>query len=88
MLEDMLRGCVMEFIGSWDRYIPLIKFAYNNSYQSSIDMASYETLYGRRCRILVCWTELNEHKMIGPDIVKDTEAKFQVIQQRLKATSD
>ena len=34
MLEDMLRGCVMEFTGSWDRYIPLIEFSYNNSYQS------------------------------------------------------
>ena len=48
VLEDMLRGCVMEFPGSWDRYIPLMEFAYNNSYQAIIGMASYETLYGRR----------------------------------------
>ena len=54
--EDMLRRCVMEFTGSWDRYISLIEFAYNNSYQSSIGMAPYEALYGRRCRTLVCWT--------------------------------
>ena len=72
MLEDMLRGCVMEFTGSWDRYITLIEFAYNNSYQSSIGMAPYEALYGRRCRTLVCWIELNEHKVIGLDIVKNT----------------
>ena len=45
-------------------------------------------LYGRRCRTPVCWTELNEHKMIGPDIVKDTEEKLQVIRKRLKAASD
>ena len=51
-------------------------------------MAPYEALYGRRCRTPVCWTELNEHKVIGPDIVKDTEAKVQVIRQRLKAASD
>ena len=88
MLEDMLRGFVMEFIGSWDRYIPLIEFSYNNSYQSSIGMAPYEALYGRRCGTTVCWTKLNEHKVIGPDIVKDTEAKVQVIQQRLKVASD
>ena len=88
MLEDMLRGCVMEFTGSWDRYIPLIEFAYNNNYQSSIDMTPYEALYGRRCRTPVCWTELNEHKVIGPDIIKDIEAKVQVIRQRLKAASD
>ena len=88
MLEDMLRGCVMEFIGSWDRYIPLMKFSYNNIYQSSIGMAPYEALYGRRCRTPVCWIELNEYKMIGLDIVKDTEEKVQVIRQRLKASSD
>ena len=75
MLEDMLRGCVMEFTGSWDRYIPLMEFAYNNSYQSSIGMASYKALYGRRCRTPVCWTKLNEHKVIGLDIVKYIEAK-------------
>ena len=79
VLEDMLRGCVMEFLGSWDRYIPLMEFAYNNSFQSSIDMAPYEALYGRKCRTPVCWTKLNEHKVIGPDIVKDTEEKVQVI---------
>ena len=54
-------------------YIPLMEFAYNNSYQASIDMAPYEALYGRRCRSPICLMELNEHKMIGPDIVKDTE---------------
>ena len=88
VLEDMLRGCVMEFTRSWDRYIPLIEFAYNNNYQSSIDMAPYEALYCRRCRTPMCWTELNEHKVIGPDIIKDTEEKVHVIRQRLKAVSD
>ena len=56
VLEDMLRGCVMEFTRSWDRYIPLMEFSYNNSYQSSIGMAPYEALYDQRCRTLVCWT--------------------------------
>ena len=32
VLEDMLRGYVMEFSGSWDRYIPLMEFSYNNSF--------------------------------------------------------
>ena len=78
----------MEFPGNRDRYISLMEFAYNNSYQSSIGMAPYEALYGQRCRTLVCWTELNEHKVIGPDIVKDTKEKVQVIRQRLKVASD
>ena len=88
VLEDMLRGCVMEFMGSWDRYVPLMEFAYNNSYQASIGMAPYEALYGRRCRASVCWTELNEHKVIGSNIVKDTEEKVQVIRKMLKVSSN
>ena len=70
MLEDMLRGCVQDFPGSWDRYIPLREVSYNNSYQTSISMAPYEALYGRKCRTPVCWTDLNEYKVIGPNIVK------------------
>ena len=50
ILEDMLRACVIDFGGSWDQFLPLAEFAYNNSYQSSIQMALYEALYGRRCR--------------------------------------
>ena len=79
---------MLDFPGSWDRYISLMEFSYNNSYQSSICMAPYEALYGRKCRTPVCWTELNEHKVIGLDIVRETEEKVRVIQQRLKATSD
>ena len=70
VLEDMLRGYALDFFRSWDKYIPLMEFSYNNNYQSSICMAPYEALYGRRCRTPVCWTELNKHKVIGPDIVK------------------
>ena len=85
VLDNMLRDCVLDFPRSWDRYIPLMEFSYNKGYQSSIGMAPYEALYGRKW---VCWTDLNEHKVIGPDIIKETEEKVQVIQQRLKATSD
>ena len=51
-------------------------------------MAPYEALYGRKHRTPVCWTKLNEHKVIGPNIVKEIEEKFWIIQQRLKAASN
>ena len=54
VLKDMLWGCVMEFTRCWDRYVLLMEFSYNNSYQESIGMAPYEALYGRRCRTLAC----------------------------------
>ena len=50
MLEDMLRACVLDHKGSWEEYLPLVVFAYNNNYQASIQMAPYEALYGRPCR--------------------------------------
>ena len=65
-----------------------MEFAYNNSYQSNICMAPYEALYGRKCRTRVCWTDLSRYKVIGPEIVKEAEAKVRVIQQRLKAASN
>ena len=39
ILEDMLRACVLDFGGSWSKYLPLIEFSYNNSYQSTIGVA-------------------------------------------------
>ena len=69
VLEDMLRSCVIDYEGSWDKHIPLVEFVYNNSFQSSIGMAPYEALYERKCRTPLCWTELSEKKVIGPDLI-------------------
>ncbi|KAG8503456.1 hypothetical protein CXB51_001429 [Gossypium anomalum] len=75
ILEDMLRCCVLEFQGSWERYLPLVEFAYNNSYQTSLKMAPYEALYGRKCRTPLYWTELKENQIYGVDLIKETEEK-------------
>ena len=72
ILEDMLRACVLDFQGSWVEHLPLIEFAYNNSFQSSIGMAPYEALYGRPCRSPMCWTESGEATLIGPELVQET----------------
>ena len=40
MLEDMLRACVLDHKGSWEEHLPLVEFAYNNSYQASIQMVT------------------------------------------------
>ncbi|KAK5833758.1 hypothetical protein PVK06_017613 [Gossypium arboreum] len=84
----MLRCCILEFSGSWERYLPLIEFAYNNSFQSSIKMAPYEALYGRKCRTPLFWTELGENKIFGVDLIKDAEQKVKVIRENLKIASD
>ena len=88
MLEDMLWACVLDLKGSWEEHFPLVEFANNNSYQTSIKMAPYESLYGRPCRSPVCWTEVGERTTTGPEFVRDTFEKVGLIRKRfLKAQS-
>ncbi|KAL0539443.1 hypothetical protein IC582_023655 [Cucumis melo] len=83
ILEDMLRACVLEFSGSWDSHLHLMEFAYNNSYQATIGMAPLEALYGKCCRSLVCWGEVGEQGMRGPELVQTTNAAIQKIRARM-----
>ncbi|KAD4889454.1 hypothetical protein E3N88_21527 [Mikania micrantha] len=87
-LEDMLRACVIDFGGSWDDHLPLMEFSYNNSYHSSIQTAPFEALYGRKCRTPVCWSEIGENQLSGPEIVQETTDKVFQIRERLKAARD
>ena len=84
----MLRAFVLEFKGIWDRHLPLMEFAYNNSYQLSIEMAPYEALYGRKCRTPLCWDEVGERKLSGQEIVQVMIDNVKVIRDRLKIAQD
>ena len=84
VLEDMLRACVLEFGGQWDQFLPLAEFAYNNSYHSSIQMAPFEALYGRRCRTPVGWFESTEPRPRGTDLIQEALEQVRVIQDRLR----
>ncbi|GJW30610.1 putative reverse transcriptase domain-containing protein [Tanacetum coccineum] len=64
------------------------KFSYNNSYHSSVKCASFEALYGRKCRTPIAWAEVGESKLIGPDIVQESIDKIVQINERLKAARD
>ena len=63
--------------------MPLVEFAYNNSYQTSIQMAPYEALYGRPCRSPLCWIEVGESSITGPDLIRDTFEKVSLIRHCL-----
>ncbi|KAA0064197.1 ty3-gypsy retrotransposon protein [Cucumis melo var. makuwa] len=39
------------------------------SYQATIGMAPFEALYGKCCRSPVCWGEVGEQRMLGPELV-------------------
>ncbi|GKD48655.1 putative reverse transcriptase domain-containing protein [Tanacetum coccineum] len=70
-LKDMLRACVIDFGKDWDRHLPLVEFSYNNSYHTSIKVAPFEALYGRKCRSPICWAEVGDAQLTGSEIVRD-----------------
>ncbi|GKD61497.1 putative reverse transcriptase domain-containing protein [Tanacetum coccineum] len=65
----MLRAYVIDFRGSWDVYLPLVEFSYNNSYYCSVRCPSFEALYERKCRSPILWAKVGEGKLIGPKIM-------------------
>ena len=83
-LEDMLRACVLDFGGSWDTYLPLAEFSYNNSFHASIGMPPYEMLYGMRCRTPICWGEVGQRELGSTEIVQKTTESIQMIRDRLR----
>nr|GEY54751.1 putative reverse transcriptase domain-containing protein [Tanacetum cinerariifolium] len=82
-LEDMLRACAIDFGNSWDRHLPLVEFSYNNSYYASIKAAPFKVLYGRKCRSPVCWSEVGDSQLTGPELIHETIEKIVQIKNRL-----
>ncbi|GJU98144.1 putative reverse transcriptase domain-containing protein [Tanacetum coccineum] len=66
----------------------LTEFSYNNSYHASIKAAPYEALYGRKCRSPVCWAEVGEAQLTGPELIQETTEKIVLIKQRIQAAQD
>nr|GEW02743.1 putative reverse transcriptase domain-containing protein [Tanacetum cinerariifolium] len=87
-LEDMLRACVIDFGSGWERYLPLIEFSYNNSYHASIKAIPFEALYGQKCRSPVCWAEVGDAQLTGPELIHETTEKIVQIKQRIQAARD
>jgi hypothetical protein len=84
ILEDMLRGCAISFGKNWEKSLPFAEFSYNNSYQSSLGMAPFEFLYGRKCRTPLNWSDAGERPLFGPDMINEAEAQARIVHERLK----
>jgi hypothetical protein len=85
ILEDMLRACLMEYQGSWDKNLPWTEFSYNNSHQESLKIAPFEVLYGRRCRTLLNWIVPREKVIFGSDIIEGAKMIVHRVQENIKA---
>nr|GFC62732.1 putative nucleotidyltransferase, ribonuclease H [Tanacetum cinerariifolium] len=80
----MLRSCALEWTGNSDDYICLVEFAYNNSWHASIKCTPFEMLYGRKCRAPICWDQVEERVIEGPEMIEVTNAKVAVPKEKLK----
>ena len=80
----MMRACALQNSKSWDKHLPYAEFSYNNSYQSSLKMAPFEALYGKKCRTPLFWNQVRERKVFGPDATKEAEEQVKEIRNNLK----
>jgi hypothetical protein len=67
----------------WDQHLPLTEFSYNNSYQKSIKMSPFKTLYGWPYRTPLSWSKSGERVIFGPDIVTEAEEKVRQIRANI-----
>lgn len=66
----------------------LIEFSYNNSYHASIQMAPYEALYGQKCRSPLCWEDMVNPVVVGPQYLQETTEKVKFIREKMKIAQD
>lgn len=78
----------MQFDESWDCHLPLAKFAYNNSFHTSLNMLHFEALYGKACWTPLCWNEFGERAILGLELVDEATENIQVFKKNLKTDQD
>lgn len=83
-LEDMLRSFALEWTGNWGEYLCFVEFASNNSWHASIKAAPFKLLYGWKCRAPICWNEVGERLVEGPELNEVTNEKCAIAKEKLK----
>jgi hypothetical protein len=79
---------VMDQQKCWEEFFPLVEFAYNNSYQSTIKMVPFEFLYRRPCQTPLSWDQLEDRVLVGPEVIQEMEDQMKTIRQRIKEAQD
>jgi len=80
----MLRACVLELQGKWEDHLSLVELSCNNSYQSTIKMAPFEALYGRKCRTPLCRSDSDEALILGLDLIQETTETIRKIREHIR----
>ncbi|XP_022860940.1 uncharacterized protein LOC111381395 [Olea europaea var. sylvestris] len=74
--------------GQLSKFLPLVEFAHNNSYQATIGMAPCEALYDRKRWSPVYWDKVGERKLLGPDMVREMAEVVTQIRQRMETAQN
>ncbi|GJT40143.1 putative reverse transcriptase domain-containing protein [Tanacetum coccineum] len=53
-----------------------------------IKAAPFEALYGRKCRSPICWAEVGDSQLTGPEIIHETTEKIVQIKSRIQVARD
>jgi hypothetical protein len=72
---------VMDNPSKWEDYLHLVEFAYNNGYQDSLRMISFEALYGRKYDTPISWDNLADRVVLRSELIKDMEDQVVKIKQ-------
>lgn len=73
IVENLLCMYCIDHQYKWEEYLPLVEFAYNNSYHTSLGMAPFEALYGHKCHIPISWDRMEDQIVIGPEMLREME---------------
>ena len=65
ILEDLLRGCDLEFSGNWEEHLSLVEFMYNNNYQTTIGMAPFKLFRAESIAHPCVWKKLGTESCMG-----------------------
>nr|GEU81633.1 hypothetical protein [Tanacetum cinerariifolium] len=60
----------------WQSLHKVLELSYNNSYHTTIKVAPFEALYGRKCRSPVCWAEVGDSQLTSLKIIYETTEKI------------
>ena len=63
-----------------------MEFGKNYWYQASLNMITFDVLYGRKCNIPVIWDTLYNGLIVGRHLHREMEEKMVKIKQNSKAT--
>ncbi|GJR63181.1 putative reverse transcriptase domain-containing protein [Tanacetum coccineum] len=53
-----------------------------------IKAAPFEALYGRKCRSPICWAEVGDSQLTGPEIIHETTERIVQIKSHIQAACD